>query len=64
MCNVDVINEVNCKLYKSILIWSVQGLYTGHQIQNLEPSPLYHEGNWETKSFVNYMLSNLQDYPI
>ena len=47
---------------QSILIWCVQGLYSGHQIRNLEPSPLHHEGNWETKSFVNYMPSNLQDY--
>ena len=32
----------------SILIWSVQRLYSGHQIQSLEPSPLHQEGNWET----------------
>ena len=46
------------------MIWSLQGLYSGHQIQSLEPSPLHHEGNWETKSFVNYMPNNLQDYSV
>ena len=46
------------------MFWSVQGLYSSHQIQSLEPSPLHNEGNWETQSFVNYILSNLQDCPV